>query len=265
MVYWWVQGYFAPLAAATVAAWLECNTLDVQHPSLLCVLYVVITSGTFAAKLAPSLCCGCHAFGCVELTTCCKAQTEPVLPLRGGIRLPSCWWSAVHVEHVHVFLQLLSQTWMLHDLHETGQGSEATLPGQDFEGHSQFNCTAWSAWSSAEARYFFGPMATTGSRDQMYFVLHQLLLLYVRIMRTSAGEKCAYTFAFAMDFLLEQRVSYGFAMICLNKVESWFSILFFSFTRFFWARTHWFKVPVQTMCQEDPPGRKHNGKFIWAK
>ena len=69
---------------------LKCNTLDVQHRKPPFAL-----SAIFAARLAPCLCCGCRKFRCVELTTCCKAQTEPVL-LRGGIRLPTCWWSAVH-------------------------------------------------------------------------------------------------------------------------------------------------------------------------
>lgn len=127
-LHWWVQGDCAPFAVATTPVCVKCKTLDVRHrkPSF-------ALSAIFAARLAPCLCCGCRAFRCVELTTCCKAQTEPIL-LRGGIRLPTCWC----IQRVHVLPQLFPRlgccAW-----NWAGVWSYSYHPGQGFAGQSQFN------------------------------------------------------------------------------------------------------------------------------
>ena len=145
---WWVQGDCAPYAD-TMAVCLKSNTLDVHHKKPSFAL-----SAVFGARLPPCLCWEFRAFRCVELTTCCKAQTEPVLLLRGEHILPmkcrAYYWTCAS----STACQDLDAAW-------SWAGVWSYNPGQGFVGHSQFQ-SCMELCSLKKQGNFSGPWQPQG-------------------------------------------------------------------------------------------------------
>ena len=67
---------------------------------------------------------------------------------------------------------------------------------------------------------FLGPWQPQGFQRSDAFCIASAFAFVRAYEANECGREMCALYTFAMNFLLGQRVSYGFAMICLNKDES---------------------------------------------